>query len=134
MSPINKMKDIEESLFADSNEDATNKIQNVCQSEVWDMFKRKEESQTQLTKIINSYDNSIKKSFSDLVQEVSGLKTQLSITTNERNVLMETVNNLNDEIRQLNVKLLDANPLSEPEHDNEDLQETHSFIEVCSPK
>ena len=101
--------------------------QKDCQSEVWEMFKNlsswKDESQNKLTKIINSYDNTIKKGISVLVEEVSDLKTQLSVTVKERNALMETVKNLNEEVRQLG-KLFIAHPSSEPEGDNEDTQES----------
>ena len=49
-------------------------------------------------KIINGIGN--------LIAEVGGLHSQLSITTNERNVLVETVKNLNKEIRNLKSELI----------------------------
>ena len=124
-----RMEDISFSILDNSNQSAVTESQQNCQSEVWSLFKNlsswKEESQNQIVNIINSYDRSIKKSIGNLVQEVCGLKTQLSVTAKERNALMETVNGLNDEIRQLNAKLVIADRLSEPE----DMEETTPFIE-----
>ena len=116
------MGDIGKSLFSDRNQEG---IGNNCQdyeSQVCNMFKNlssswKEESYNQLSNIINSYDKVMQTGISELVKEVCDLKTQLSETTNtysenyatildERNVLIETVKNLKDEIRQLNDKLL----------------------------
>ena len=49
-----------------------------------------------------------------LYEEVCGLKAELSNVRKERKVLLETVDNLNVEIRHLNAKF---NPLPEPEDD-----------------
>ena len=128
------MENIEGSFFSDSDQATMKETQKDCQSEVWDLFKNlsswKEESHNQFSNIISFYDKSIKKGISDLVQEVCDLKTQLSATTkvyrdnyatitNERNVLMQKVNNLNDEIRQLNDKLLDNEIRSDQDEINE---------------
>ena len=128
------MENIEGSFFSDSDQATMKETQKDCQSEVWDLFKNlsswKEESHNQFSNIVSFYDKSIKKGISDLVQEVCDLKTQLSATTkvyrdnyatitNERNVLMQKVNNLNDEIRQLNDKLLDNEIRSDQDEINE---------------
>ena len=136
-----KMEDIvENSLFSDRDQ-AANGDQD-WQIEVWNLFKNlnswKEESNNQFSNIINSYDKSIKKGIGELAQEVCDLKTQLSETTNvyrenyttitdERNVLLETVKNLNDEIRQLNAKLLAAQTITAPEANNEALKNKTSY-------
>ena len=59
-----------------------------------------EESQKQFCTIINSHDRSITKGVHDLVEEVGKLQDELSAVKNEKNVLIETVNCLNGEIRR----------------------------------
>ena len=116
------MEDIGKSLFSDRNQEGIGNNYQDYESQVCNMFKNlssswKEESYNQLSNIINSYDKVMQTGISELVKEVCDLKTQLSKTTNaysenyatisdERNVLIETVKNLKDEIRQLNDKLL----------------------------
>ena len=134
-----KMEDVENSLFSDRDQ-AANGDQD-WQTEVWNLFKNlnswQEESNNQFSNIINSYDKSIKKGIGELAQEVCDLKTQLSeatkvyrenytTITDERNVLLETVKNLNDEIRQLNAKLLAAQTITAPEANNEALKDKAS--------
>ena len=101
------------------------------------MFKNlsywKEESQTKLSNILSTYDENIKKGISDLTREVCGLKNQLSVATNEKMVLMETVTNLNDEIRHLNEKLLLAESSSELKENIDEMQEANPFIEDVPP-
>ena len=112
---------------------ATSKNQKGRQREVQDLFQNlsywKKDLQIQFTNIISSYDKRIKKGIND---HVSGLKTQLSVTTKERNSLIETVNDLNEEIWQLKARLLIAHPLTEPKDNDEDMQETNPFIEEIS--
>ena len=58
--------------------------------------------------------------------EIGGLKSQLSATQNERDGLIEVVNHLNDEIKELNTKLLVANPLSGHEYEDGAMNNTIS--------
>ena len=80
------------------------------QNEVRDLFIKlrlwREDSQKQFANILSYHDNKITKSMNDLVEEVSFLKVQLSSVTDERKVLLETVDSLNCEIRHLNEKLI----------------------------
>ena len=75
------------------------------QNEVRALFTKlrlwKEHSQTQFANILSCHDYSITKSMNDLAEEVSFLKVQLSSVTDERKVLLETVDSLNCEIRHL---------------------------------
>ena len=70
----------------------------------------RDESQQQFSKIVDSYHTSIIRGIYDLLEEVSDLKAQLAVTTNERNTLKETVNNLNNETRELNDKSSGVQP------------------------
>ena len=83
---------------------------------------RRDESYKQISDIINSHDSTIKEGISNLVKKVSNLQDELSIMRNERNVLLETVDHLNNEIRQFNEqvpaqedKLLNDSEVSEVE-------------------
>ena len=91
---------------------------NGCLEDANDLFEKlsswSEESHGQITKIITSHNSSIRKGIRDLAEEVDGLQAELSIIKKERTVLLETVDNLNGEIRQLNAKL---QPEEEPNHD-----------------
>ena len=64
-----------------------------------------------MSNIIISHIRSVGKGFNDLAEEFSDLQGQVSVLRTERNVLLETINNLNGEIRQMSAKL----PLAEPE-------------------
>ena len=90
----------------------------VGPGEVGGLFKNlsawKEESQNQILNAINSYDKSMRDTIFHLVQEVYGLKTQLSITTREKSALIDTVNKLNVEIMELKATVSIADPLMEP--------------------
>ena len=92
---------------------------NDCQSEVRDVFEKlrslREESHRQFSDIIDSHSSSIGKGINDLVEEVRDLRAELSVTRKEKNILLETVDNLNGEIRQLNEKLPNIDSTSEPE-------------------
>ena len=136
------MEDLENSLISGRDQAAISDNRQDWQTEIWNLFKNlnswKEESNNQFSNIVNSYDKSIKKGIGELAQEVCDLKTQLSETTkvyrenyttitDERNVLLETVKNLNDEIRQLNAKLLAAQTILAPEAKNEALKVKPSF-------
>ena len=87
------------------------------QSEVRVLFEKltslREESHRQFSDIINSHGGSISDGINDLFAEVSNLQDELSVVRKERNVLLETVDNLKGEIRQLHSKLTTAHPLPE---------------------
>ena len=93
--------------------------QNGCISRAKDFFNElgswRDESQKQFSNIIESHNANIIEGISHLVAEVGGLQSQLSMTTKERNVLIETVKNLNDEIRQLKSITTKLQPLPESE-------------------
>ena len=93
--------------------------QNGCISRAKAFFDElgswRDESQKQFSNIIESHNANIIEGISHLVAEVGGLQSQLSMTTKERNVLIETVKNLNDEIRQLKSITTKLQPLPESE-------------------
>ena len=102
------------------------------QNEVIDFFKDlkswREDSQLQLTSIMNSYNNSINKGITNLIQENINLKNQLSVTVGERNVLKETVDNLSSDIKQLNAKLL-LTKLVENQNNHAERKEVDTIIQ-----
>ena len=96
-----------------------NNVKANRQEEAKDLFEKliswKEESHRQISSTINSLSSNIDIGFQDLVEEVCGIQSELLVLRKERTVLLDTVGNLNSEIRQLNSKL---RPLSDPEADN----------------
>ena len=80
----------------------TKKSQNPCHTEIRDLFKKlkswREESNRQFYNIMNSHSRNIDNGFRDLESELSDMRE-------EKNVLLQTVDDLHNEIRQLNVKL-----------------------------
>ena len=66
-----------------------------CQSEVKYLLEKlsswKEETNKQLSNIINSHTSNINKSVNDLADEVCNLQTKLSIITKERDDLLGNV-------------------------------------------
>ena len=91
---------------------------NDCPREAKDLFGKlslwREESYRQFSSIINCHSRNISDGIRDLTEEVCDLEAELSFMRKERSVLLETVDNLNVEIRQLNAKL---RPLDEPGDD-----------------
>ena len=85
------------------------KGQKDYKTKVRDMFEKlrsfREETNRQISDIINSHSSSISEGIDDLAKEVGDLQSELDVVRNERNVLLQTVNHLNCEIRQLNEKL-----------------------------
>ena len=73
---------------------------------------------------MNSHNTNIITGISDLVAEIHGLQSQLSITTNEKNDLIETVKNLSDEIRQLKSELTILQPFPESKVNHHQEQDT----------
>ena len=87
-----------------------------CLREVQDLVANlsswKEELHQHITSVINSQGSAINAGIGNLVEEVCGLKDEVSLLKKERIVFKETVDLLNVEIRKLNAKL---HPLPEPE-------------------
>ena len=98
------------------------KCQEECQSQVRDLIQKlsswRDDSHRQMSNIISSHSRGIDKGFNGLVEEFSDLHAQVSVLRKERNVLLETIDNLNNEIRQMGAQL----PIAEPE-----VQEEVSF-------
>ena len=92
---------------------------STIQSEVEDLFNKfsslRDKTHKQFTTLINAHNESINNGIKNLVEEVCQLQGQVSIITNEKNVLLETIANLNVEIRQLRSKSPEDNTLSESE-------------------
>ena len=106
-----------------------------CQREVWNLFEKlsswRDESQKQISHIINFHSSSVNKGINDLVREVDDLQAELSTIRKERNVLLETVGNLNGEIRHLSYKLPITQPLPEPEDNlDQDIGQVSSEEEI----
>ena len=84
------------------------KGQTHSQNQVRDMIQTlnswRDESHAQMSNIISSYTKSIDLGFNGLVEEFNDLHAQNDILRNERNLLLETVDNLNNEIRQMSAK------------------------------
>ena len=83
--------------------------QTNCQNQVRVLIQKlsswRDESHRQMSNIVSSQSRSIDKGFNDLVEEFSDLQAQVSVLRKERTVLLETVDNLNNEIRQMGAKL-----------------------------
>ena len=83
--------------------------QKIIQSEVNELYKKfrylRVETHKQFSSIMNAHEGSIDKGINDLAEVVGQLQAHVSVITNEVNILLETVANLNGEIRQLNAKL-----------------------------
>ena len=93
--------------------------QRNCQREVLDLFEKlaswREESNKEISDIINSHNISLINGINNLVKEVSNLQDELSVIRNERNVLLRTVENLKGEISQLCAKMPNTKPSQEKE-------------------
>ena len=82
----------------------------------------REDSHKQMSSIISSHCKTFDISFNDLVEEFGELQSQVSDLKKERTVLLDTINNLNGEIRQLGARLmLSEVEAQEPEHSESDL-------------
>ena len=96
-------------------------MSKVCQSEVKVVFEKlsslREETSRQVSNIIESHSNSISRGIEDMVKGVSNLQAELSVIRKERNTLLDTIVNLNGEIRQLIQELLIAQSSAKPEED-----------------
>ena len=65
----------------------------------------KDEAHKQISNIINSHSSNINSGIESLVEENGGLRAELSVLRKERTVLLDTVDNLNGEMKRANVKL-----------------------------
>ena len=110
-----------------------------CQDEVRDLFEKlsswRDESEKQITGMINSHSSSISKGISDLTKEVCDLQAELIAIRKERNVLLDTIENLNDEIKHLNKKSCRTPPSTKSEDNsahshNISLDETSPDLEI----
>ena len=95
------------------------------QSEMREFFEKirtwRKESEREFSNIIDSYSISINNGIKSLVEEINELKNELSAITQERNDMIETVNNF----RQLSSKL--PNPQQLPKHEVIDERDTQSM-------
>ena len=84
------------------------------QREVRDLFSKlsswMEESQSQFSSLITYKNGIITKGVDNLVEEVRKLQDELSIVKKEKNILIETVNCLNSEIKKCNERTTEKNP------------------------
>ena len=117
------------------------------QSDVSDLFSKldswMEESRRQFCTIINSHNRSITMGVDNLVEEVGRLKNELSAVKNEKNVLIETVNCLNGEIRRYSARAhetkkshdtqtIDGSKIESPVKTEEDIFEPEIHKELYS--
>ena len=108
-----------------------------CKRAAMNMFEKlsswRKESNRQFSNIINSHSSLINEGINELVEENCGLKAELKVMKNERSGLLQTVDNLKDEVRQLNTKL---RPFPEPKgHLDQDVQEDNgSDVDILEPK
>ena len=122
------MAEKEDNSYAHRNLGNSKTSQKVILNEVKDLFDEfyslREETHKQFSSIINGRSESINKGINELVQEVSELQAQVSLIAHERNVLLETVSNLNSEIRKLSAPLKHVLPEDEEiEIDNQVTQD-----------
>ena len=79
--------------------------QNKCQTEVREVFEKlidwRNECHRQFSDIVDSHRGSISKRVDELVEEVCELKSQLTVVEKEKTILIETVDNLNREMREM---------------------------------
>ena len=109
--------------------------QSNSQSQVNDLFEKliswREESHKEISYIINSYNSHVKMGINNLVNEVSNLQDELSAIRKERTVLLETVENLNGDIRHLNAKMSSKQPSEDKiDHMQESKQEEYSNTDI----
>lgn len=94
--------------------------QNGCLEQAKDLFNKlgywMDESQRQFSDIY-SHNTDIFAGIIDLVEQVERLQSQLSVCSSERNVLIKTVMDLNEEIRNLKSNFTPQNSLPKPDED-----------------
>ena len=114
-----KMEEKEEIFYAKSNGDTKDflNFQNNFGAIFGSWKEERQELERKLDVLINSFRSSIEKGVNNLIEEVDGLQGQLSLLTQERNGLLETVSFLSNEIGQLREQILIARPLQDDEQD-----------------
>ena len=89
------------------------KSHEESQREVRELFSKlsswMEESKSKFSTLIDFNSGSITKGVDDLVEEVRKLQDELSIIKKEKNILIETVNCLNGEIKRYNERTSEKN-------------------------
>ena len=112
-----------------------NGTQEDCQIEIRVVFEKlnllKETSQRQLSDIIDLHSGSLIKGINDLFQNVSDLQNELLGVKVERNALLQTVDKLSSEIRQLNTPMRLTSVSSLPIHKE---QTTHAQTQDTQDK
>ena len=85
------------------------KGQKECHSKVDEFISNlsswKDESYRHMSDIMSSQNASINNSFNELAKEFSDLLAQVSELQKEKKVLLETINNLNGEIRNMSTQV-----------------------------
>ena len=84
--------------------------------------KEREESQKQLSNIICSYNTIVTQGINDMAEGLRGfsdMQAQLLAVTDERDSLLATVNNLNDEVKELSDKLAICYKTLNLDHDDD---------------
>ena len=106
---------------AETFKDKMPKVQRDCQRQVTDLINKlcswRDESHRQMSDIISYHSRSIDEGFNNLFEEFTHLQAQVSTLRKERGILLKSVDNLNQEIGQMNAKVL----LAESEQDSVDL-------------
>ena len=129
------MEDIQESIGAGAHEYQVGKSKRYwCHTEVRDLLEKlrswREESNRQLSNIIDSHTNSISKGINDLAEEICDLQSKLSVTTQEKNNLLENVDKLSSENRQLKAVIRIVQPLQgleENQRKNNQVGDNHEY-------
>ena len=106
-----KMEQIVENKASKCN---LTKGQRVFQSQLKDIINNlsswRHESHRQMSNIISSHSRTVDEGINDIFLEVRDLQAQVTVLIKEKEALLETVNILNNEIRQMSVKLPSAEP------------------------
>ena len=110
-------------------------VKQNCGREAKGLFDKlmtwKEESQRQISNILETHGSNIQNGIHDLEEQVSSIQAELLVLRKERTVLLETVEYLHGEIKQLNSKLL---PLPEDDKELETPVAENLDAEVCEAK
>ena len=92
-----------------------------------ELFKKlrswKEDSDSTLFNILSSYCNNIDSGVGDMAEKISGLQTELSEVKQEKTILLETVNYLHGEIRDLKGRLQE----STGQYNNSNIEEVGKY-------
>ena len=108
--------------------------QKDCQTEVTVVFEKLNFWKEAFSKIIESHSKSIATGVNDLVVKVSDLHNELLSIKEERDVLLQTVDKQNGEIRELKTMLHMTPPIpGEEEHMTQKNQEVEMVEELDSP-